>query len=249
VDPETRALLSSAGYDPSDEDVEFFEALRQRLIAANERLNLTRLVEPRDFWIKHVLDSFLPFLVVRGLTGLDEESMVADLGAGGGFPGFVLARHFPHWHVALIERTRKKCDYLEETAEALGLENVYVVPMDAREAVHEVEALDRGCDLVVARAVGRLAKVTQEGEPLLRPGGLLLHYKGGALEQAEIEDGRRAARRLGARQRDPIGYDLPPDSRRCVVIVESKSTPQKRKGVERRRKKRRDDQSSQRSNT
>ncbi|MHC4937690.1 MAG: 16S rRNA (guanine(527)-N(7))-methyltransferase RsmG [Planctomycetota bacterium] len=236
MDSKTRALLHEAGYDPDDEDIAFFEELRALLVAANERLNLTRLTEPAEFWIKHVLDSFLPFLVVRGLSGLDEESMVADLGAGGGFPGFVLARHFPHWHVALIERTQKKCDYLEETAQTLGLENVYVVPMDAREAIHEVDALDRGCDLVVARAVGRLGKVTRQGEPLLRPGGLLMHYKGGTITDEELAEGKRAAREMRARQREPIYYDLPPDSRRCVVIVESKSTPQKRKGVEARRK-------------
>lgn len=238
VDPETRALLAGAGYDLTDEDVAFFEALRAELVAANERLNLTRLVEPRDFWIKHVLDSILPFLVVGGLHGLDEESMVADLGAGGGFPGFVLARHFPHWHVALIERTQKKCDFLEETAAKLGLENVYVVPLDAREAIHKVEALDRGCDLVVARAVGRLGKVTRAGEPLLRPKGLLLHYKSGSLSEDEIAEGKRAARETGARQRDPVFYDLPPDSRRCVVIVESRPNPRKRKQVARRRRER-----------
>ncbi|MHC4409347.1 MAG: 16S rRNA (guanine(527)-N(7))-methyltransferase RsmG [Planctomycetota bacterium] len=241
MDSQTRTLLHDAGYDLSDEDIAFFEELRGHLLAANERLNLTRIVEPADFWIKHVLDSILPFLVVRGLTGLDDESMVADLGAGGGFPGFVLARHFPHWHVALIERTQKKCDYLEETAEKLGLGNVYVVPMDARDAIHKVDALDRGCDMVVARAVGRLGKVTRQGEPLLRPKGLLLHYKGGTLSDDEIEEGKRACREVTARQRDPIYYDLPPDSRRCVVIVESKPSPKKRKDVEFRRRARKSD--------
>jgi len=239
VDPRTRELLAGAGYDPTEEDIAFFEELRARVAAANARLNLTRLVEPEDFWVKHVLDSILPFLVVRGLTGLDEESMVADLGAGAGFPGFVLARHFPHWHVALIERTKKKCDLLEETVEALGIGNAYVVPLDAREAVHEVDALDRGCDLVLARAVGRLGKVTRQGEPLLRPRGLLVHYKGGAIGDDELAEGRKAAREAGARQREPIYYDLPPDARRCVVIVESRPTPAKRRSARKRRERRR----------
>ncbi|MEM8883871.1 MAG: 16S rRNA (guanine(527)-N(7))-methyltransferase RsmG [Planctomycetota bacterium] len=243
MDSATQQLLDAAGYDPSDEDIAFFEELRGRLVAANEQLNLTRLTEPADFWIKHVLDSMLPFLVVEGLRGLDEKAMVADFGAGGGFPGFVLARHFPHWDLALIERRQKKCDYLEATAEALGLENVYVVPLDAREAIHQVPALDRGCDLVVARAVGRLGKVTRAAEPLLRPHGLILHYKGGSLAQDEINEGKKAAREMVAKQHEPVYYDLPPDARRAAVLVESRPHARKRKEALRRR------QSSQRSKT
>ena len=60
MDSQTRTLLHAAGYDLSDEDIAFFEELRGHLLAANERLNLTRIVEPADFWIKHVLDSILP---------------------------------------------------------------------------------------------------------------------------------------------------------------------------------------------
>jgi len=236
VDPETRAILASAGYEPSPEEFDFFERLRARITEANASLNLTRLTEPRDFWIKHVLDSLLPFYAVRGLSGIDDKALVADFGSGPGFPGFALAHRFPHWDVALIERTQKKCDFLEETVEKLGLTNVFVVPLDAREAVHQVEALDRGCDLVVARAVGRLAKVTRQAEPLLRPHGLLLHYKGGTLADDEIAEGRAAAREVGAKQHDPEYYELPPDMKRAAVIVESLSQSRKRREVSKRKK-------------
>jgi len=254
VDSETRAILASAGYEPSPEEEAFFERLRQRLVVANKAFNLTRLVEPRDFWVKHVLDSLLPFYAVPGLGGLDDKSLVADFGSGAGFPGFVLAYRFPHWDVALIERTQKKCDFLEETVEKLGITNVFVVPLDAREAVHKVDALDRGCDLVVARAVGRLAKVTRQAEPLLRPGGLLLHYKGGTLDADEIAEGKRAAREMVARQYEPSYYELPPDQRRAGVLVESKPHAKKRKNVLRRRKGRQEQaheetQSDQQSDT
>jgi 16S rRNA (guanine527-N7)-methyltransferase len=247
---ETRAILAQAGYEPSPEEWEFFERLRARIAEANAQLNLTRLVGVRDFWLKHVLDSLLPFFAVPGLMGLDDKSLVADFGSGGGFPGFALAHRFPHWDVALIERTQKKCDFLEETVEKLGLTNVFVVPLDAREAIHKVEALDRGCDLVVARAVGRLAKVTTQAEPLLRPHGLLLHYKGGTLADDEIAEGAAAAKKMGAVQHAPVFYELPPDQRRAAVIVESKPQSKKRQGVRKRKQMRkREDQSTQQSDT
>jgi len=249
VDSETRSILALAGYEPPTEEVEFFERLRARIAEANTHLNLTRLIEPRDFWIKHVLDSLLPFFAVPGLSGIDDKALVADFGSGAGFPGFALAYRFPHWDVALIERTQKKCDFLEETVEKLELTNVFVVPLDAREAVHKVEALDRGCDLVVARAVGRLAKVTRQAEPLLRPHGLLLHYKGGTLADDEIAEGRAAAREVGAKQNEPEYYELPPDQKRAAVIVESLSQSHKRRGVRKRKKTRKHDQSTQQSDT
>jgi len=245
VDQETRAILALAGYEPTAEEEAFFERLRQRIVEANERLNLTRLTSQHDFWIKHVLDSLLPFFAVPGLAGLDDKALVADFGSGAGFPGFALAHRFPHWDVALIERTQKKCDFLEETVEKLGMTNVFVVPLDAREAVHKVEALDRGCDLVVARAVGRLAKVTRQAEPLLRPGGILLHYKGGTLDADEIAEGKRAAREMVARQYEPSYYELPPDQRRAAVLVESKPHAKKRRAVLNRRKERAAAQSDQ----
>jgi len=203
--------------------LDFFESLRQAIVRGNRHMNLTRITEPDEFMRKHVIDSWLPFRVVPALRGLDEKDlMVADLGSGAGFPGLVVARLRPAWEVALIERTQKKAGFLEAIREDLKLRNVYVVPLDAREAAGRVPALRRGCDLVLARAVGRLAPVTRAAAPLVRPGGLLVHYKGGTLETGELSDGRTAAAALRMIQGDPVVYDLPPDARRSVILSRAK---------------------------
>ncbi len=206
-----------------DQHREFFESLRQAIVRANRRMNLTRITEPEEFLRKHVLDSWLPFQVVPVLRGLPEQGLlVADLGSGAGFPGLVVARLRPDWEVALIERTQKKAGFLEAMRDDLGLGNVYVVPLDAREAAGRVPALRRGCDVVLARAVGRLAPVTRAAAPLLRPGGLLVHYKGGRLEPGELTEGRTAATALRLIQANPVVYDLPPDAKRSVILSRAK---------------------------
>lgn len=206
-----------------DKHLDFFESLRQAIVRANRRMNLTRITEPDEFMRKHVLDSWLPFRVVPALRDLDEKGLlVADVGSGAGFPGLVVARLRPHWEVALIERTQKKAGFLEAMRDDLGLGNVYVVPLDAREAAGRVPALRRGCDLVLARAVGRLAPVTRAAAPLVRPGGLLVHYKGGRLEPGELTEGRTAAAAARLIQGDPVVYDLPPDARRSVILSRAK---------------------------
>ena len=228
MDEKIRLLL-----DLPEDDCEFFERLRQAVARGNRRMNLTRLTEPWDFFLKHVLDSWLPFRVVPALRDLKGRRMVADLGSGAGFPGLVVARLRPKWEVALIERTKKKAAFLEETRDELGLENVYVVPLDAREAARQVPALRHGCHLVLARAVGRIAVVAQAAEPLMRPGGMIVHYKGGRPDPQEVAAGKIIAPKLHLTLEAPVHFELPPDAGRTVFL--NRSRRRRRGGPFRRR--------------
>jgi len=236
VEGEIRDLFSSAGLEFTGEDWEFFEEVYETVVEANRKMNLTRLTGQRDFYIKHVLDSALPFRVEPRLMELGEQLLVADLGSGAGFPGLVLARLHPGWDVALIERTQKKASFLEEMIETLELKRVYVVPLDARDAPGRVQVLDHGCDLVTARAVGRVAAVTRSAAAMLKPGGILVHYKGREPDEKEIADGRRIARGLGFEQRPPLAYDLPPDMGRSVVLTVNRSSGRRRTASPRRKR-------------
>ena len=197
----------------TDEDLAWFEHLYDVVMEANARMNLTRITDREEFFVKHIVDSALPFFIVPELLDLPGSLRAADLGSGAGFPGLVLARLNPGWKFALIERTQKKARYLDDARKRLELPNVHVIGKDAREA-----GIAR-CDLVVARAVGPLAKVTRAAAPLLKRRGRLVHYKGGALQEPEIAEGFRAARNLGLGQNDPIAYEIPPggDGRTLVI--------------------------------
>jgi len=228
-----RALFASAGVPLAPEDWAFFERLRLTIVAGNAAMNLTRLVSERDFYRKHVLDSALPFFVVPRLRSLGEGLLAADVGSGAGFPGLVLARLRPTWDVGLVERTRKKAEFLEGAIAELGVENAFVVPMDAKEASAQAPLLSRRCDLVVARAVGRIAEVTRDAARFLRRGGMLVHYKGGDPPEEELVEGARAAGALDMRQEPPFRYDLPPDAKRSVVIVVNRSSGRTRSAASR----------------
>ncbi len=132
------------------------------------------------------------------LSGLEFDQLagakaIADLGSGAGLPGLVLAAALPGARVALIESASRKCEFIREAIERMGLENATVVceraetwaAGDGREA-H---------DAVTARAVGSLATLAELASPLLRDGGALLAWKGSRdpEEQAELE---RAAPRV-----------------------------------------------------
>ena len=58
---------------------------------------------------------------------------IADLGAGAGLPGLVLAAVLPDARVVLVESVGRKCEFLRAAAEAMGLANVEVVWARAEE--------------------------------------------------------------------------------------------------------------------
>jgi 16S rRNA (guanine527-N7)-methyltransferase len=136
----------------------------------------------------HLADS----LSALALDVVRSAGRVADVGAGAGFPGLVLAIALPHAEVALVESTQRKCAFLERARAAIKAENVTVV-------ASRVEAWKEGCDrydVVTARAVGSLALLCEYAAPLLRVGGSLVAWKG-AVSDAESRAGAAASSELG----------------------------------------------------
>ena len=71
-----------------------------------------------------------------------------DIGSGGGLPGIPLAILRPEERTVLVERSRKKCQFLRHVALELGLD-FEVCERDARD-------VDERADVVTARAVAPL---------------------------------------------------------------------------------------------
>ena len=142
----------------------------------------------------HIADS----LTALDVPAVPEAGRIADLGAGAGLPGLVLAIALPDAEVALVESVGKKCAWMEATIDALGLTNASVI-------CARVEEWDEGrgkCDVVTARALGALPVVCEYAAPLLREGGVLVAWKG-AVDELEEADGLVAAAALGL-ERDAV---------------------------------------------
>jgi 16S rRNA (guanine527-N7)-methyltransferase len=201
-------------FDPGD--LERLGAYLSLLLDANTRFNLTAVTDPDQAWSKHVFDSLtlLPYVVSA------EAHHVIDVGSGGGLPGVPLAIVLPGVDFTLLEATRKKADFLADTAGHLELANVEVVNDRAETIGHDRANHREQYDLVVARAVGRLVVLLELAVPLARVGGHLAAIKG-ARAGREIEDAGRALHLLHGEvvetARTPTG---------TVVVVEKlRSTP------------------------
>src|SRR3954447_5652696 len=67
----------------------------------------------------HVADS----LAALELPQLLEARDLADIGAGAGFPGLVLAAALPHTRVDLVEAARRKAEVIDRLAGAAAISN------------------------------------------------------------------------------------------------------------------------------
>lgn len=138
-----------------------------------------------------------------------------DVGSGGGFPGLVVASVRPDLQVTLLEATRKKCEFLAETAAAMGVE-IQVLHGRA-EDLARVHA--GSFEVVTARAVAPLRRLVGWTVPFLTPSGQV-HAIKGARWAEEVADARNELRRHGARVvRTPEPGGSADPARPKVVII------------------------------
>lgn len=98
----------------SRETVATLEALIAATVAENEAQNLIARSTIDHFWARHIVDS------AQLLPLAERDGAWADLGAGAGFPGLVVAL-LTKRPVTLIEVRRKRADHLHAMIEHLGL--------------------------------------------------------------------------------------------------------------------------------
>lgn len=91
-------------------------------------LNLTKILEPDEFYNKQILDSINPYLQSELFkASVARYGVVVDVGFGGGFPILPLAKLLPEVQFVGVESKRKKVDAVKLIAEELGLTNVKLV--------------------------------------------------------------------------------------------------------------------------
>lgn len=138
------------------------------------------LMGPREvprMWERHVLNC----AVVH--PGIRREAHVADIGAGAGLPGLVLAIARPDLTMTLIEPLLRRTTWLEHAVDELGLGNVEVVRARADELWGQ-----RSFEVVTSRAVARIGELARWSLPLVGRGGEMFVLKGSSAAEERDED-------------------------------------------------------------
>ncbi len=183
------------------------------LAEGNEVMNLVGPDSLPDFWNRHAWDS------AQLLDKAGFARTWADLGAGAGFPGLVLAilsKGKPEAHVWLIDSLQKRCRFLHAVVDELGLPATVVWGRAEEQAIK--------VDVVTARAVAPMDKLLGYAQPYLSRGAQGLFLKGEKAEQ-ELKDASKAwhvEAELSVSRSDPRG--------RIVAIRSLRSRGQQQRG-------------------
>jgi len=134
----------------------------------------------------HVADA------LSGLSRVGHPQAIADLGAGAGIPGLVIAAARPMATVVLVEATRRKAEFITSAIETTGLQNATAVWT----RIEDFGRTDAEFGAVTARALAPVGVLCEYAAPLLAMGGHLVCWKGD-VEPVEEAEGLAAARAVG----------------------------------------------------
>lgn len=211
-------LQPRLGFEVEEGERERLVQYACKVVAANEKFNLTAITEPEAVAWKHIIDSLLGVAVAGRAKGGD--AWLADLGAGAGLPGVVLGI-VGGWNCLEVESVHKKAMFLRELMPLLRPARLVVWEGRAERLGREA-AWREQLPLVVARAVGRLDVVAEYALPLLQVGGVLVAYKGPeGREEVELLQG--SGEKLGIGEIRVIEEELPEDWGKRILIVVGKS--------------------------
>lgn len=174
-------LEALLGEPVSRETLERLERYRTLLEKWNPKINLISRSTVADAASRHFLDS-AQLARKRG----NARSWV-DLGAGGGFPGLVLAILYreiaPDMRMTLVESDQRKASFLREAAR--------LTDTNAEILATRIENLrERRFDVVSARALAPLTRLLFYSHDLLSPEGRCVFLKG-ARCQSELDEARK----------------------------------------------------------
>lgn len=219
---ELAEYLSARGIALPATAAPLFKRYYELLINANRKVNLTRITEQQEVYLKHFLDSLELLAWQRQLSG-----PLLDVGSGAGLPGFPLKIACPELSLTLLDSSRKRVAFLQEAARELGLEQVTALHGRA-EDFGSNQAYREQFPLVVSRAVARLNVLCELCLPFVAPGGYFVAYKGpdGIAELAEAQP---ALIELGGRNETTWPYVLPHNmgQRLLLIVKKERITPKK----------------------
>ena len=160
------------------------EKFYKLLVEWNQKINLTRIIEKEDVYLKHFYDS----LTINKVINLNEVETLCDVGTGAGFPGIVLKIFYPHLKITLVDSLQKRVNYLNEVIKELDLKDI--------KAIHvRGEDLKEKYDVVTARAVANIERLTTYTMHLLNKNGVLIALKGNIDEELNDEVKKRLSKK------------------------------------------------------
>lgn len=183
------------------------------LIEWNEKINLTRIKNKEDVYLKHFYDS----LTLIKIIDLEKVTTLLDFGTGAGFPGLVLKIMYPHLQVTLLDSLNKRITFLNEVIKKLDLKEV--------ETIHKriEDYHDKKFDIITTRAVANLSKLLDYTKNLIDKNTKFIPLKGHIEEEIKQLEQNNKLKKYKLKITKKEEFYLPKEnSTRNILIIEKK---------------------------
>lgn len=196
----------------SDEQLKQLELYYQLLIEWNEKINLTRITEKEDVYLKHFFDS----ATINKVINLSDIDSFCDLGTGAGFPGIVIKILFPNINITLVDSLNKRIIFLNEVIKQLDLKKINAIHSRIEDFARENR---EKYDLVTARAVAPLNILLEYALPLVKKDKYFLAMKANA--EDELKNASNAMKIMNAKLLKEEIFLLPfEESNRTLLLFQ-----------------------------
>lgn len=170
--------VEALGLNVTEEQLKQLDTIYNTLVETNKTMNLTRITEQEDVYLKHFYDS----LTLAKVYDLSKVNTLCDIGTGAGFPGLVLKIFYPNLEITLVDSLLKRVKYLNNLIDKLQLTGIKAYHNRAEDLIRDGKKFD----IVTARAVSALPKLLLWTMPLVNKNGSFLAMKGNVEEELEL---------------------------------------------------------------
>lgn len=194
----------------TNEQLTKLEKFYHLMIEWNKKINLTRITEEKEVYLKHFYDS----LTLNKVIDLKNIKTLCDIGTGAGFPGIVLKIIFPNIKITLIDSLQKRVNYLNEIIKELELDNI--------EAIHtRGENYQGEFEVVTSRAVANIEKLVNYTMHLVSKNGVFIAMKGNLESELNQQVRKKIERKYIIKKQEE--FILPKEgSRRTLLILKNR---------------------------
>lgn len=192
---------------PTQDQLNKLDKFYHLLISWNQKINLTRITEEKDVYLKHFYDS----LTITKEIDLSKVNTLCDVGTGAGFPGIVLKIMYPNLKVTLIDSLLKRVNYLNEIIKELELTNI--------KAIHtRGEDYKDKFDVVTSRAVANIEKLVTFTMHLVDKDGVFIAMKGNIDNELTISVEKNISKKYNIVKINKFKLPIEESDRSLVVI-------------------------------
>ena len=194
----------------TEEQLNKLDQFYHLMLEWNEKINLTRITEEQDVYLKHFYDS----LTLNKVVDLKNTKTLCDVGTGAGFPGIVLKIVFPNLKITLIDSLQKRVNYLNEVIKELDLKEI--------EAIHSRGEDYKGSfDVVTSRAVANIEKLVDYTMHLVSKEGIFVAMKGNIEEELTEEVKNKLQRKYNILKIEEFTLPIE-ESKRSFIVMNNK---------------------------